>query len=80
MEHEEALFRHLEREIVSDRLKAGFTEDGSADVDGFLRFSLSVQNRRKSRAGYAFGHHVEAILQVLSEGFQLRRAGRPRSV
>ncbi|NOD62038.1 MULTISPECIES: type II restriction endonuclease [unclassified Ruegeria] len=64
MEHEEALFRHLEREIVSDRLKAGFTEQGSADVDGFLSFSLSVQNRRKSRAGYAFGHHVEAILQA----------------
>lgn len=64
MEHEEALFRHLEREIVSDRLKAGFTEEGKADVDGFLSFSLSVQNRRKSRAGLAFGHHVEAILQA----------------
>lgn len=64
MEHEEALFRHLEREIVSDRLKAGFMETNEADVDGFLRFSLSVQNRRKSRAGYAFGHHVEAILQA----------------
>ncbi|WP_170438370.1 type II restriction endonuclease [Ruegeria arenilitoris] len=64
MEHEEALFRHLEREIVSDRLKAGFTEGDLADVEGFLNFSLSVQNRRKSRAGYAFGHHVEAILQA----------------
>ncbi|NEK25262.1 type II restriction endonuclease, partial [Sulfitobacter sp. JBTF-M27] len=64
MEHEEALFRHLEREIVSDRLKAGFMEADRADVDGFLSFSLSVQNRRKSRAGYAFGHHVEAILQA----------------
>lgn len=64
MEHEEALFRHLEREIVSDRLKAGFTQGEKADVDGFLHFSLSVQNRRKSRAGYAFGHHVEAILQA----------------
>ena len=64
MEHEEALFKRLEREIVSDRLKAGFMEDDQADVDGFLSFSLSVQNRRKSRAGYAFGHHVEAILQA----------------
>jgi hypothetical protein len=64
MEHEEALFRHLEREIVSDRLQAGFMDAGRADVDGFLSFSLSVQNRRKSRAGYAFGHHVEAILQA----------------
>ncbi|WP_374433417.1 type II restriction endonuclease [Tabrizicola sp.] len=64
MEHEEALFRHLERKIVSDRLAEGFTEAGTADVDGFLSFSLSVQNRRKSRAGLAFGHHVEAILQA----------------
>lgn len=64
MEHEEALFRHLERENVSDRLRAGFMEADRADVDGFLSFSLSVQNRRKSRAGLAFGHHVEAILQA----------------
>lgn len=62
MEHEEALFRHMERIIVAERLKAGFLQDGNADVDGFLSFSLSVQNRRKSRAGYAFAHHVEALL------------------
>lgn len=64
MEHEEALFRHLEREVVAERLKAGFMERGQADVDGFLKFSLSVQNRRKSRAGYAFGHHTEAVLRA----------------
>jgi len=64
MDHEEALFRHLERNIVADRLAKGFMEDGAADVDGFISFSLSVQNRRKSRAGWAFGHHVEAILQA----------------
>jgi hypothetical protein len=29
-----------------------------------LQFSLSVQNRRKSRAGHALGNHVEAILQA----------------
>ncbi|MBL3563171.1 type II restriction endonuclease [Rhodovulum sulfidophilum] len=64
MDHEEVLFRHLERHIVSDRLERGFMADGVADVDGFLSFSLSVQNRRKSRAGWAFGHHVEAILSA----------------
>ncbi|WP_171232786.1 type II restriction endonuclease [Ruegeria sp. HKCCA4812] len=64
MEHEEALFRHLEREIVSTRLKSGFITADEADVDEFLSFSLSVQNRRKSRAGYAFGHHVEAVLHA----------------
>lgn len=62
MEHEEALFRHMERIVVAERLKAGFFNAGQADVDGFLSFSLSVQNRRKSRAGYAFAHHVEALL------------------
>lgn len=64
MEHEEALFRHMERIIVAERLKAGFLDGEDADVDGFLSFSLSVQNRRKSRAGYAFAHHVEALLSA----------------
>lgn len=62
MGHEEALFRHMERIVVAERLKAGFLEGEKADVDGFLSFSLSVQNRRKSRAGFAFAHHVEALL------------------
>lgn len=64
MDHEEALFRRLEREIVAERLKSGFVDEDGADVDGFLSFSLSVQNRRKSRAGFAFAHHVEAILKA----------------
>ncbi len=71
MEHEETLFRHMEREIVAKRLKDGFFQDEIADVDGFLKFSLSVQNRRKSRAGWAFGHHVEAILKA--HGLQYTR-------
>lgn len=64
MEHEEALFRWLEREIVAERLRTGFMVEDAADVDGFLKFSLSVQNRRKSRAGFAFAHHTEAILKA----------------
>ncbi|WP_103174924.1 type II restriction endonuclease [Paracoccus sp. SY] len=64
MEQEEALFRHMERLVVEQRLRAGFIEEGAADVEGFLSFSLSVQNRRKSRAGYAFAHHVEAVLKA----------------
>lgn len=63
MEHEEVLFRELERHIITDRLATGFTKDGAIDTDQFIAFSLSVQNRRKSRAGYAFAHHVEAALQ-----------------
>ena len=54
MDQEEKLFRRMERHIVSERLMSGFASDDGADVDGFIKFSLSVQNRRKARAGYAF--------------------------
>lgn len=62
IEFEEALFRRLERVVVAERLHAGFAADGEADVDGFLAFSLSVQNRRKARMGLSLENHVEAIL------------------
>lgn len=61
MDTEEMLFRILEREIVKEKLKHGFGEQGD-DVDEFIKFSLSVQNRRKSRVGHAFEHHIEKIL------------------
>lgn len=64
MDHEEVLFRHLERHIVAGRLRQGFAAGSEVDVDGFLKFSLGVQNRRKSRAGWAFGHHIETILHA----------------
>jgi hypothetical protein len=57
MDGEETLFRTLERHIIADRLKSGF--DG--DVDKFIAFSLSVQNRRKSRVGLALEHHLEIV-------------------
>lgn len=58
MDREEILFRALEKHIVGDRLNTGFAND----VDGFLSFSLSVQNRRKSRVGSALENHIEEIL------------------
>lgn len=62
MEREEALFKAYERHVVSERLRSGF---GSArdDVDEFIAFSLSVQNRRKSRAGHAFEHHLGFVFK-----------------
>ena len=57
MEHEERLFRLMERGIVKERLKKGFDED----VDVFISFSLSVQNRRKSRVGHAFENHLDTV-------------------
>lgn len=64
LDHEEALFRRLERRIVSERLSQGFTADGVIDVDGFLSFSLSVQNRRKSRMGHSLENHLEAVFRA----------------
>ncbi|HFD86044.1 MAG TPA: restriction endonuclease [Gammaproteobacteria bacterium] len=66
VEREEKLFRRLEKRIISERLQQGFSgSDGiDVDVDGFISFSLSVLNRRKSRAGYSFEHHFEAILKA----------------
>lgn len=61
MEREEQLFRRLERRVVDARLRSGFVAGEDADVDGFLSFSLSVQNRRKSRAGHALENHLEAL-------------------
>lgn len=58
---EEKLFRILERHIVAERLEKGFGEHGD-DVDEFISFSLSVQNRRKSRVGHAFENHIEEVL------------------
>lgn len=57
MEQEELLFRTLERHLIGDRLKQGFNDD----VDAFISFSLSVQNRRKSRAGSALENHLEFL-------------------
>ena len=59
MEREEILFRTIEKHIIGERLSLGF--DG--DVDGFISFSLSVQNRRKSRAGLALENHLEVLFQ-----------------
>ncbi|RQP98060.1 restriction endonuclease [Burkholderia stagnalis] len=59
MEKEEILFRTLERHLIADRLATGF----KGDVDAFISFSLSVQNRRKSRVGLALENHLETVFQ-----------------
>lgn len=57
VEREEILFRTFEKHLISERLSKGFEND----VDGFFKFSLSAQNRRKSRAGQALENHVEQL-------------------
>lgn len=65
MEKEEQLFRALERHIVSKRLTLGFlTISGEPDVDAFVSYSLSVQNRRKSRVGLSLENHLEQIFKA----------------
>ena len=64
MDHEEALFRHMERYIVKERFREGFDQNDGIDVDAAAKFFLSVHNRRKSRAGHALGHHLEEIWKV----------------
>ncbi|MEN9640624.1 MAG: hypothetical protein RLZZ262_2493, partial [Bacteroidota bacterium] len=65
MKQEERLFRALEREIVEERLKKGFDT-----VETFVEFSLSVQNRRKSRVGHALENHLEAIFKASNVRYQ----------
>jgi hypothetical protein len=66
IEREEILFRTLEKHLLAERLAAGFT----GDVDGFISFSLSVQNRRKSRAGHALENHVAEIFTLQGIRFE----------
>jgi hypothetical protein len=60
MEREEILFRTMEKHLLGDRLQKGFADD----VDGFLAFSLAVQNRRKSRSGHALENHLQVIFNL----------------
>ena len=62
LEREEMLFRTLERHLISERLDQGFSAD---KVEEFIAFSLSVQNRRKSRVGYSIENHLEIIFTSL---------------
>ena len=56
LDYEESLFRVLEKYFVEKKIKSGFQ-----GVDDFIEFSLGVQNRRKSRAGYALENHIRYI-------------------
>lgn len=67
---EESLFRTFERHLIEERLTTGFLVQDQVDVDGFISFSLSVQNRRKSRAGYSLENHMQAIFEASGIPFQ----------
>ena len=60
---EEALFKLMEQYLIRERLQEGFATNGDVDVEAFIQFSLSVHNRRKSRAGLSLENHIEALLK-----------------
>lgn len=64
MEREEILFRTFEKHLIGNRLREGFAHEDQADVDEFLSYSLSVQNRRKARAGAALENHLESLFSA----------------
>lgn len=70
LDQEEKMFRRMERHIVSKRLQEGFVDGENTDVDGFISFSLQVQNRRKSRAGFSLENHLEAIFDSYKLRFE----------
>lgn len=62
---ETRLFQTLEKHKITDQIGAGFrTPTGDVDVEAFLRLSLSVNNRRKSRAGGSLELHMAAVLEA----------------
>ncbi len=62
LNQEEILFKQMEEYLIRERLKQGFVDGDKVNVDAFIRFSLSVHNRRKSRAGLSLENHVEELL------------------
>lgn len=65
MEHR--MFRTLEKHRISESISNGFLDArGGVDVDAFLKLSLSVHNRRKSRAGLSLEEHISAVFNANS--------------
>jgi hypothetical protein len=80
MDHEERLFKTFEKHLLQEKLKLGFGANGH-DPDEFISFSLSVQNRRKARAGWAFENHIAYLLTInkikYSKGQKTERNNKP---
>lgn len=75
LEREEQLFRAFEGAIIGERISRGF-----ASVDEFIQYSLSVQNRRKSRMGLALQNHLSELFtrKGLRFGAQVKTDGTNR--
>ncbi len=68
--HEEALFRRLvEHKVVTKRPQKGFVAENGIDVDGFVDYSISVHNCRKSRVGHSLEYYAEAVFRARNASF-----------
>ncbi|MEO9168370.1 MAG: type II restriction endonuclease [Aestuariivirga sp.] len=81
LDHEEKLFRRHEHFRIASFLENGLISDGKPDVDSFLKFSLSIQNSRKSRMGHALENHLENIFVMhkleFTRGHATERKNKP---
>lgn len=68
LDFEEKLFRAIERYIVQEKLDRGFDS-----VDDFIDYSLSTQNRRKSRMGYALQNHLHHLFSRYHLRFETQK-------
>ena len=69
LDREESLFRAMENVFIREKLQKGFT-----GVDEFIDYSLSVQNRRKSRMGLALQNHLAELFK--SQGLRFKPQAR----
>lgn len=65
---EEEVFRAIEKIIIQEKLERGFNS-----VDDFISYSLSVQNRRKSRMGFALQNHLEQLFKLRGLKFETQK-------
>ena len=65
LDAEERIFRAVEQLVVDVKLRAGFDS-----VDDFVAYSLSVQNRRKSRMGLALQNHLGELFRLNNIRFE----------
>ena len=66
------LFKMAERVLCNETVNKLFR-----DIDDFLKTASSIMNRRKSRAGSSFEHHVAYILNQASIEFDSQPIGIP---
>lgn len=69
LDREEELFRALETLVIDQQLANGFR-----GADHFIEYSLSVQNRRKSRRGHSLQNHLAHLFTL--HGLRFTPQGR----